>query len=75
MTTCAERYAAMNEATRKRSLMALALKRDGVTLKEIGLRVGGAFKDTVSRERARQLVLRGLRIEASEKKALDPSTR
>jgi len=49
---------------RARALEALRLRREGLKLREIGEKLGG-----VTRERARQLVLKGERYEAAAKRS------
>ena len=57
--------AQIQQRTRKRAVMALNLRRRGLTLAEIGIRVGKRWSPftPLSKERARQLVIKGQRIE------------
>jgi hypothetical protein len=52
-----------SQEVRARALEALRLRREGLKLREIGEKLGG-----VTRERARQLVLKGERYEAQSKR-------
>ena len=51
-----------SQEVRARALEALRLRREGLKLREIGEKLGG-----VTRERARQLVIKGERYEAQAK--------
>jgi hypothetical protein len=59
-----------SQDVRARALEALRLRREGLKLREIGEKLGG-----VTRERARQLVLKGQRYESGGKTPVKSSTR